>query len=496
VASRPGTFDVSQFLSPFRGDPIGAQKLQTSVWSDAAQNALQAGQLAQQMKRAKAQQELERQAIGQRASTAYMQQEHADSRKKAELAQAAELARQKLAREQELKGGELAGEASKAFAAGDLNALAGIQARAQMLDPMLRMTLPGQAPQPRVDPNLPSVDEAYPLEKDALTIERGGKQLYSETQDVARQREQDVIGRMISPMRSSPFAADYAPSFESGMNLAGRGMTGADAAAWAQKQGNAESDRIARMRGQDLMSGATKHRMGIQDATLQLRLDDQIDQIQSQVQAQFGVNKNQQAIDALGKLQSDIASGIPFQQNKAMLELLKESIRGAGSDKDMAAMDNAAGFWNSLERNVDRVLAGGELPAEFQQQVQTALQAAQLAAERKKNKAALGLRDAIYNSPLLPLSDEQRVMIAADRYGRLTGRQLPPEAIQAELQRRRGAGPARGLAEPPATSRSISLESSSSDGLGVTGNRPPRIPVTPDFDVNAEADALLEEEED
>lgn len=505
MAYRPGMFDVSNFLSPFRGDPIGAQKMQANVWSDAAQNAIATGQMFQRMRQARAEQELERQAIGQRAQTAQMQQQHADARTKSVVDQRREAARLKLEREQAEAGGELAGEAAKAFAAGDENALLGIQSRMGLLDPMMRMTLPGQAPQQRVDPNLPSVDEVYPNDPNALTIERGGQQLYGETRDAARQREQDVIGRMISPMQSSPFARDYAPSFEGGVNVAGRGLTGKDAFEAAMKQGNLESDRIARMRGQDLMSGSQQHRAGMQETNQNLEIDKMVTNEMKDVRSLYGVDKAEQRVADFQELERQFKEGVPLQQNIGFLSQIKTQVKGMNSDSDMRYIQRSAGFWNALEKDLDNVINGGALPPGMIEQLVQAQQDAAKLLEVKKNKAGLAVRDRVYSHSLLPISDEQFVNEAHRAYQSITGRQLSPEDLQKELARFRARKGKLPSGPQPASPRSMSTSSSQSfsgapppeDSLRVIGGRPPAIPrEAPDYDVNAEADDLLGEDTD
>jgi hypothetical protein len=434
-------FDVSNFLAPYTGDPLGGQKMLLRVHGDAAEARRQIFQNAQQVQLEKQRQARQAAALeaqlAERAVTRQALQEArvgAEQRANARL----ELDRSKEAFDQQKGIGEQNAAAIQAlmtpFVAGDANALAAARARVQAQDPALRVTIPSDpAPSTSVAPlgETFSADQVFDDSPGGrMVVSRGDRELYRGDQSAVRANELAVLGRTLDPLMASPYAGAYAPAVEAGKQLAGSGMAGKDAAELALKQANTEANRGVQeqMAGARLGETVAKH-----DADKQFKLHDRIQGIGRQYMPQKTAIDKDTAL--IGEIRMQLASGVPMAENQALKGLLMRYTGKAMSNVEAQQAESSAGQWTRLEKLLRQWTAGGSLPPDFKEQMESGLESIDRYNRLRLHKLGVGGRDAMYSATQLPMDIDERVNAGAEVYTNLTGKPMTPEQLAAEKVR-------------------------------------------------------------
>jgi hypothetical protein len=438
-------YDVSGFLSPYGGDPLGGQKMFLRTLADAAAARNQIFQNAEQVAMEKRRQEraaaaLEAQLAERAVARQALQEARVDAGRRADAR--LELDRQKEAFDQRKGIGEQDAAAIQAlmtpFVAGDPNALSAARARVQAQDPSLRVRLPSD---PMTSTSLPPANgelfsEAQVFDDSPtvgqLAVSRGGRELYRGDQGAVRANELAVLGRTLDPLMSSPYAGAYAPAVEAGKQLAGSGLAGKDAAALALEQANKEANRGVQeqMAGARLGETQQKH-----DTDVQFKLHNAIEGVATRVSA---INKVPDIVKdnaLVGEIRMQLASGMPMAENQALKGLLMRYTGKAMSNVEAAQAESSAGQWERLDKLVRQWTAGGSLPADFKAQMSAGLESIDRYNRIRLHKAGIAARDSMYSSTELPMDIDQRVRAGNQVYTKITGHSLSPEQLAQERQR-------------------------------------------------------------
>lgn len=438
-------FDVSRFFSPFRGDPLGGQQMQLQATLEGGRGTAQAAQSMVRAIQESREQQLQRQQLEQQAAYRREALASLDAARRETSARGnarLDLDRRKFLQEQQKLQGTTDADALRAlldpFRRGDLNATETARAAAQARDPSLSIALPGES-RPTLVPGMASADELFGP-ADSLRVERGGQPLAEMDRQTALQREADAFGRLTAPLRSSPFAGLYAPALEAGMAGAGQGGgTGREMADYALEQANKEANR--RVQEQQAAAARDDRALARQDRGAQrdeqrtFRIQSSVDGITNKISQRFklpDLEKDDQALDNISRA---MASDSAWQQNRGLAQEIARISGKASSDREMLDVQSSDGQWNRLAKIANSWLAGGELPAEFAEDVRKSTLELMEANNRVRMKAGLRARDAIYSS-LLPFASVNETVEAANyAFGQMTGEFLTPEEMARETQR-------------------------------------------------------------
>lgn len=508
-------FDVSQYLSPFRGDPLGGQKMLVDAQLQGTQNVTQAARVLQSSLQQRQQDALMREQLGLRAQ----QLESLDAaRGDAALRSRMRLGldREKFELDQRKYQGGTDAEAVNALMSslrrGDTNALAQAAAAVQAKDPSLKVQLPGRAAE--VGTSTPdgmtfTLDEAYPEDLNKLRLLRGDQPLLEMDKAQALQNEQDMYGAAVAGLSRSPFAAMYAPAVEAGMGGVGRGATAAEQAEAATKLATNERDAFLRREGHDAMLGSRQAAQAAQAEARKLqegfKVHGAIEKVVSDYKPQV-----KDLNDDSAQLQNIIAglnSGSAWQENTAFaLDMLRMTGK-ASTNQEYARLQARPGQWNRLQMIANGWVNGGHVPDEMLNEFREGAEALLKANQVRRMEMGEQAKNRIYASSELPLGDPERaVKAAAQAWAGLGLEPLTPEEIAQEtarLRRARGmagglAGPAPSLAAPAdgsfpapdAAGEYVPSDPSVRDdprlrgsggmgGLGTTGQRPGQVPMVP-----------------
>jgi hypothetical protein len=441
-------FDVSNFLAPYTGDPLGGQKMLLRVHGDAAEARRQIFQNAQQVQLEKQRQARQTAALeAQLAERAVTRQALQDARVGAEQRANArlELDRSKEAFDQQKGIGEQNAAAIQAlmtpFVAGDANALAAARARVQAQDPALRVTIPSDpAPSTSVAPlgETFSADQVFDDSPGGrMVVSRGDRELYRGDQGSVRANELAVLGRTLDPLMASPYAGAYAPAVEAGKQLAGSGMAGKDAAELALKQANTEANRGVQeqMAGARLGETVAKH-----DEDTRFKIHDRIQRVAAQYMPEAKKASDDNAL--VGEIKMQLASGVPMAENQALKGLLMRYTGKAMSNVEAKQAESSAGQWTRLEKLLRQWTAGGSLPPDFKDQMSAGLDSIERYNRLRIHKLGVAARDAMYSSTMLPMSIDDMVYAGNQAYSDVARTSMTPEQLAAEkvrLMKLRGA---------------------------------------------------------
>lgn len=430
-------FDVSQFLVPYGGDPLGGLKMQqraTEQGSAQLSDALQAIVRTQLARRELAQQRAIAEAqLGQRAaaqSALGAARTEAGQRAKERL----ELDVAKFKADQARDRGAADSAALQMLLdplrAGDQNALAAAQARVQAQDPSLQVLLPGQAA-PAMAPGIFGVDEVFGAPS-SLRVNRGQSSLLDSDAEAVREAERQAFANTIDPLMGSRYAPAYAPAVEAGRSAAGSGMTGAAAAEMARDQANKEANRGV----QETMAGSRIGETQAQhSAQNQFRLHQAIQGVGNMAAVRHKVPEIQKDAGLIGEIRMQLDSGMPMAENQALKGLLMRYTGKAMSNAEARQAESSAGQWVRLEKLLRQWTAGGALPADFKEQMQAGLESIDRYNRIRLHKAGIAARDAMYSSTELPMDIDQMVRAGNQVYTGITGVSLSPEQLAQEKQR-------------------------------------------------------------
>lgn len=454
-------FDVSQFFSPFRGDPLGGQKMQLEAALQGTRNTTQAAQVLQEGLQQRRQQQMLREQLGLRA-----QQLESLDRARAAAGERATARlgfdREKFGFEQQKYQGGADAEAVQALMSalrrGDTNALATASAAATAKDPSLTVRLPGERTTNEVGTSTPegmtfTVDEAYPEDMNKLRVLRGDRPLLEMDRATAQQNEQDLYDAATAGLAKSPFAAMYAPAVESGIGTAGHGATGAEAAESATKMAQNERDALLRREGHDAMLGS---RQAAQAATAENRKLQQDLSVHRAIEAVVKDYKPQvkELNDDSAMLQNmltQMGSGSAWQQNEAFATSILRMSGKASTEPEMRRLQSRSGQWDRLQMMANGWLRGGEIPEQMLKEFAESTELLLRANQARRMQLGSEAKDRIYASSELPFGDEERAVRAANQaWTGLGNPSLTPEEMAQEVARLRKA---RGMAGGPARPR-------------------------------------------
>jgi hypothetical protein len=355
-----------------------------------------------------------------------------------------------------------------ALASGNLNDLERARSQAQTRDPSLSVLLPGEKA-PAVGPT-PSVDDVYPDDDalDSVRMSRGGRQLYqSPTSGVARQREADVASRLVSPFAGTQWGGV-------GVDAGGAGITGEKAAEIATKGYNAQEGRDAAERAAQARMQAQKdmHEQSVQDRQGDpYKLHDRVEKMAAAFQPQLRKVDDQDSQLSLAEAQlAQDSNG--FMQNKAMAGILKAYTGAAATESERAGDQQGTGMWNYYQALVGKWADGGQLPPDFQKQVQEMLGHARQHNVKQRNDLGMRARDHVYASRSLPIGSARELAEFGNQaFTSITGQSLTDEELDqeaGELEKKypgRFGGSPSGRGAPPAYD-----EASMQSGSGAAGN--------------------------
>lgn len=434
----PFGFDVGQFVRPQQSEsPLEAALAGQQIASQGQNRIQDTIALIMRQKMAREQMENEQamlaDQLAQRSEQAAFAEYGDNQRKQADI----EAAQRKFAIEQAMKQreveGGIVGDATKAFAVGDQAAIQAAQARAGVQAPGLSFSkMPGLNPMGLADPY------ASP----GLNITRGDETLYSGSTAEQRRMQQETARAALEPLLGGSESSSFAPFVAAGINAAGLGgMSGVDAAKAAMTGGRYAATRDASR------DNARQYSMSKNDAAMRANVgaerqywvqidkmvNDQAKRFESDVKLQDTLKNMKNA----GAVRDQIARGAPFSQNTGLLQLLKANTSGAISDYETRNHYEAAGFLNSLQLKIDRVINGGEIPPDFKDQILKGLDLVDSYNQGVVKRTGIEAMDGLLLNPAfvaMTSSPEEAVMSALKARQEVVHEPWTMQDVQEELQ--------------------------------------------------------------
>lgn len=440
----PIGFDLAPFL-PHQGTPV-TDMMKTTLALGVERQALaqKAFDAALHQKLAREQEAFNRDHMLKVAQTAEMQEAQTNARKQWELEQAANIDAMNRDRAQSDLESGFVGDATKAFGLGDTATLDAVQAKAARAAPLLSFgheLSPGLGMDQIGPDGIFGADAAFQQGKPGLNIARDGETLYSGDTATARKRQQEVFRAGTSDLIGSE-GGTFDPYIASGFNSAGLGgVSGVAATERALKYGDEAAKRRQHGIDSQALSVSRNDTMARSNASAE---QDYLNNLHQKVEAtanQFvtsqkliDINKSRTAMSGI---LSQLNSPDPWSQNKANMDLMSASIKGAMSDKDVTRAEGAAGFLNKFDKDLSYFLSGGELPENFKEQVQRGLELVEKHNNYEIERVGLAAMDHIYTAPALMRqfrTPQEAAQFALQAYHKVTGNPVTPQDVDHEVE--------------------------------------------------------------
>lgn len=468
----PIGFDLAPFL-PRQGSPA-IEMAGRVMGANAEQNAglQQATNALLRQKALREQLAFEREQLTEQGRQFDMNEMNEMLRQQFELEQAARIDAMNRAKAQRDLEAGLVGDATKAFGVGDTVAMDAVQSRAAVQAPALdfsRRLAPELSPM-----GLMSESAVFGQDPEGLAISRGGMPLFRDETASARKRQQEVARQSLSPLIGVE-GGSFDPFVTAALNTAGTGgLSGKDAASTALKAGGDAAQR--RQSGINAQSIAmsrndTAARAGAgQEMDYWDKLHQRVEAIGNQFLSSNKLGGVKEASDATATLMAQIDSPDPWSQNMAQLGVLKNAVKGAASDRDMANIQGAAGFLNKLERDMDYFLRGGEVPANFREQIKRGLELVNQHNQLRIHRVGLEAMDHVYQSPgimAMVRSPQEAAQFGLQAYHKITGTPVTSAEVEEEAKRIVESG-LWGMKQSMGTSMPASMGGGGRSGGGVS----------------------------